>query len=111
MIMDYTKEKIIQRLSEPEKLVSPEEINILNSYLNGHITDLEEYAWTLQLIASSKLAELAKTMSATKAKDIEWKLTKEWQDWQIAERQISQLKRYRSDLKDRFAILTNTKRF
>ena len=103
-------EKIIERLSEPEKLIDPQEINTLSAYLNGHIVDLEEVCWGLQLIASTKLHELSKEMSATKAKDIEWKLTKEWQDWQIAERQISQLKRYRSDLKSRFEVLMNYKR-
>lgn len=103
-------EQIIKRLSEPEKLVSPEEINILQSYLNGYITDLEEEAWERQLVASNKLAELSETLSAAKA-DIQWKVSNEWRLWQGVEKTVKKLKRYRSDLKDRFAVLTNTKRF
>lgn len=103
-------EKIIEKLSNPEKLIDPGEINILQSYLNGYITDLEEEAWERQLVASNKLAELSETLSAAKA-DIQWKVSNEWRLWQGVEKTVKKLKRYRSDLKDRFAVLTNTKRF
>lgn len=103
-------EQIIKRLSEPEKLVSPEEINILQSYLNGYITDLEDDAWERQLVASNKLAELSITLSAAKA-DIQWKVSNEYRLWQGVERTVKKLKRYRSDLKDRFAILLGKKNY
>lgn len=107
---DYTLEKIIERLSEPEKLIDPREINTLQGYLNGYITDLEEEAWGRQLVASNKLAELSTDNSAAKA-EILWKVSNEYRLWQGLERTIKKLKRYRSDLKDRFQVLTNTKRY
>ena len=103
-------QKIIERLSEPEKLVSPEEINILQSYLNGYITDLEEDAWERQLVASNKLAELTNNNSAAKA-EILWKISNEWRLWQGIEKTIKKLKRYRSDLKDRFQVLMGKKNY
>ena len=103
-------QKIIERLSEPEKLVSPEQINILQSYLNGYITDLEEDAWERQLVASNKLAELTNNNSAAKA-EILWKISNEWRLWQGIEKTIKKLKRYRSDLKDRFQVLMGKKNY
>lgn len=108
--MQYDLDTIIERLSEPEKLKDPMEVNTLTLYLNGYITDLEEEAWDAQLVASNRLSELAKTMSATKAKDIEWKLTSEWKVWQNLERTVSKIKRYRADLRDRLNLLTNQPR-
>ena len=102
--MNYTIDEIINRLSTPEKLVSPEEVNILQAYLNGHITDLEEEAWGRQLVASNKLAELNNELSAAKA-DVNWKISNEYRLWQGLERTIKKLKRYRADLKDRFSVL------
>ena|ERR1051326_1635521 len=107
--MEYTLEKIIERLSEPEKLVDPREINTLQAYLNGHITDLEEEEWSRQLVASNKLAELVLNNSAAKA-DILWKVSNEFRLWKGIERTVRKLKRYRSDLKDRFQILTGQQR-
>lgn len=103
-------EKIISRLSEPEKLIDPREINTLQGYLNGHITDLEEQEWERQLVASNKLAELNVELSAAKA-DVQWKVSNEYRLWKGLERTVKKLKRYRSDLKDRFAILIGTKRY
>lgn len=108
--MDYSIETIIQRLSEPEKLIDPREINTLQGYLNGHISDLEEESWGRQLIASNKLAELNIELSAAKA-DVQWKVSNEYRLWQGLERTVKKLKRYRTDLRDRFQVLTNTKRY
>lgn len=99
-------DKIIERLSEPEKLNSPEEINVLQAYLNGHISDLENTEWERQLVASSKLAELNIELSAAKA-DVQWKVSNEYRLWIGLSRTVKKLKRYRSDLKDRFLLLTN----
>ncbi len=106
--MDYTIEKIIERLSEPEKLIDPQEINILQGYLNGHITDQEELEWQKQLIASNKLAELNVELSASKA-EVQWKISQEYQDFKKVERTVRKLKRYRADLRDRFNLLTNNR--
>ena len=108
--MNYTIETIIKRLSEPEKIIDPTECNILSGYLNGHITDMEEEEWKRQLVASNKLAELNTELSAAKA-DVQWKVSNEFRLWKGTERTIKKLKRYRSDLKDRFQVLTNTKRY
>lgn len=103
-------DKIIEKLSNPEKLIDPREINILQCYLNGHITDLEEESWERQLVASNKLAELNDKLSAAKA-EVMWKVSNEYRLWQGLERTIKKLKRYRSDLKDRFQVQTNNKHY
>ncbi len=97
-------DEIIKRLSEPEKLNSPEEINMLQSYLNGHISDLENTEWERQLVASNKLAELNIELSAAKA-EVHWKVSNEYRLWIGISRTVKKLKRYRSDLKDRFNLL------
>ena len=107
--MNYDIDTIIKRLSEPEKIIDPGECNILGSYLNGHITDLEEVCWQKRLIASNVLARLNDKATAAKS-DVLWKISPEYINWQLAEREIKKLKRYRSDLKDRFAVLTNIRR-
>ena len=75
-----------------------------------HITDLEEEEWSRQLVASNKLAELNVELSAAKA-DVQWRVSNEYRLWKGIERTVKKLKRYRSDLKDRFAVLTNNKRY
>lgn len=100
---------VIQRLSEPDSLNDPKEINTLQGYLNFHITSLEDEEWARQLVASNKLAELNQTLSAAKA-DVQWKVSNEFRLWKGLERTVKKLKRYRSDLKDRFAVLNNTQR-
>ncbi len=107
--MTYDIDSIIERLSEPDKLIDPREVNVLSSYLNGHITTLEEESWGRQLVASNKLSELNDTLSAAKA-DVQWKVSNEYRLWQGLERTIKKLKRYRADLKDRFAVLTGQQR-
>ena len=121
-------DKIIEKLSNPEKLIDPAEINILQSYLNGHITALEEEAWERQLVASNKLAEINgfkindigefsvinitsdKALSAAKA-EVLWKVSNEYRLWIGVERIVKKLKRYRSDLKDRFSVLMGKQRY
>lgn len=103
---------IIQRLSEPEKLISPAEINILQGYLNVHIANLEDDAWEKQLIASHKKVELMSDKSNTNGlAQAKWKTTEEYKDWITADMLSRKIKRYRSDLKDRFMVLMNLKRY
>lgn len=108
--MEYTIDTIVQRLSQPEKIIDPQECNILNSYLNGHITDQEEECWRLRLAASQSLAIMNIDSTAAKA-EVLWKISPEYIAWQNQERLVKKLKRYRADLKDRFLVLTNTKRY
>lgn len=100
---------IIQKLSEPEKLNDPREINTLQAYLNGHITEMEDDAWGRQLVASNKLAELNETNTAAKAKVL-WEVSNEFRLWKGLEKTLKQLKRYRSDLKDRMNLLSGQPR-
>lgn len=103
--IDMQLDEVIKKLSEPEKLIDPREINTLQSYLNGYITELEEEEWERQLVASNRLAELNIELSAAKA-EVQWKVSNEYRSWKGTERTVKKLKRYRSDLKDRFKLLT-----
>lgn len=101
---------VIQKLSEPEKLNDAKEINTLQGYLNFHITTMEDEEWSRQLVASNKLAELNEKNTASKS-EVLWKVSNEYRLWKGVERTVKKLKRYRSDLKDRFQVLTNTRRY
>jgi len=103
--------EIIEQLSNPEKLISPERINILSAHLNGYITDLEEQEWEDQLRASNKKMELYTEEKTNASAETKWKTTSEFAEWKKTERLVRRLKRFRADLKDRFQVLTNTKRF
>lgn len=101
-------DEIIKRLSEPERLIDPQEINYLQVYLNEHITALEDEEWERQLVASNKLAELSEKETVGKS-EILWKVSNEFRLWKGIERTVKKLKRYRADLKDRMNILMNKK--
>ena len=106
-----TIEQITTYMSEPEKLVDPRLINTISGYISGYITDLEEQNWEERLTASNKRMQLVETAGAVNKAEAMWELTPEYAQWKKTERLIKRLKRFRADLKDRFQVLTNTKRF
>lgn len=104
-------QQITNYMAEPEKLVDPRLINTLSGYINGFISDLEEQNWEERLVSSNKRMEIIEKSAAVNKADAMWELTPEYAQWKKTERMIKRLKRYRADLRDRFLVITNTKRF
>jgi hypothetical protein len=107
--MDYNK--TISRLKELEKVVDPGECNLLSSYLNGFITDKEEELHEKNLQISNLWLNLREQYKSDNKTDRALEITPEFRDREKLKLTISQLKRMRADLKDRFQVLTMTKRF
>lgn len=105
------EEEIIKALKEPEKLVEPQQINYVISYLSGLITDLEEKEWEQKLLSSGRWNEIRKRQTSDSRTDKEWEATREYSDMQETKRRVSKFKRMRQDLKDRLNILTNIKHY
>ncbi len=103
------EEQAIKAAERPQDIISPEVVNTVSSYLNAYITILEDEEWELQLAASSKKIALMKHQAFNRA-EAEWKISKEFADWQTAIRKTRKFKRFKNDLRDRFSVLTN-KRF
>ncbi len=98
-------------MEDPSKLIQPEQINTLSSYLNGFITDGELELWEKQLLASNKEVELLSSdITNAKAKAL-WRVSPEYAEWKKTERLVRQLKRFRQDLKDRMSILMSGRRY
>lgn len=99
-----TLDEVLKKLSEPESLNSPEEINTLQSYLNGFISELEDEVWNRELVASTKMAELIETNPVNKA-EILFKVSNEYRLFKGVDRSLKKLRRYRQDLRDRMNLL------
>ncbi len=102
---------ILERLKEPEKIIDPEDCNIISSYISGWITDYEETLNELNLRVSVKWQELREKNKSDAKTERDIELTDVYQDREQLKLKIAQLRRLRSDLKDRFQVLTNKKRY
>lgn len=103
--------QITDRLKELEKIVDPAEANIISSYLNGFITDYEETLFEMDLIVSNKWLSLREAAKSNNQADRLLEISEEYRKRERVKLTISQLKRLRADLKSRFEILTQIKRY
>lgn len=103
--------EIYAKLKELEKLIDPQEINILSAYISGFITDYEEELHELNLAVSNEWLKLREQSKSSVEADRKLDISPIHQKRERTRLNISQLKRMRSDLKDRFQVLTNIKRF
>lgn len=99
-------DKILERLKELEKIIDPEECNVLAGYLSGYITDYEEELHELNLVVSNKWLKIRETSKSNDQADKLLEVSDEYRMRERVKLTIHQLKRMRSDLKDRFSILT-----
>lgn len=99
-------QKIIEIMSEPEKIIDPEKSNILASYISGFITENEELLNEQNYQVSVKHVELYKQSGKISVADREIELTDIYRAREKTKLTLSQLKRFRGDLNDRFRVLT-----
>ncbi len=103
--------KILELLKEPEKVIDPQQCNLLSSYLSGFITDFEETLNEQNYQVSVKHADLYEELKKISVADRQIELTDIYRAREKTKLILSQLRRLRGDLKDRFAVLTSIKRF
>lgn len=103
--------KILEILKEPERIIDPNQCNMIASYLSGFIMDAEEELYTLSLAVSSEWLTIREASKSSVEADRKSEVTPLNQKREKVRMKIGQLKRLRSDLKDRFQVLTNIKHY
>ena len=98
-------------MAQPERLIDPGQINIMSGYLNGFISSMEEEINEQNYIVSLKWSDIRKVLKSNAESDRELELTDEYRNREKAKILLGRLKRFRADLKDRFIVLTNLKRY
>lgn len=104
------EKQIIEQLRDLDKIIDPSTCNDLSNALNFEIMDYEEALYTLNLIVSNEWLKIRESSKSNAETDKVWEVSDVFQKRERVKLTIQQLKRLRSDLKDRYAILTN-KRF
>jgi hypothetical protein len=104
-------QQILTELSEIEKIIDPAKCNIISSYLNGFITEMEDDLHIQNLAVSNRWLEIRETQKSDSKTDRALEVDPLYQKREKLKLQISQLKRLRSDLKGRFEVLANIRRF
>lgn len=104
-----TLEKILELMKEPEKLIDPGQINLLTSYISGFISHFEEDLNEQNYQVSARWAELYKSEGKIAAAERALELEPIYQAREKTKLRIGQLGRFRSDLKDRFRVITGQK--
>lgn len=106
-----TLDEILEKLREPEKIVSPQDCNFLSSYLAGFISDYEEELHDLNLTVSNKWLELREKVGSDTKADRALEVEDIYRRREKLKLTIKQLSRLRADLRDRYSVITNTKRY
>lgn len=104
--MDYTIENITELMKSPEKLIDPRIINNLCGYLSGFITDLEEQLNEENYMVSIEWQAIRKTVKHNTEADRAIEMTDIHRQREKTKLTMAKLRRFRSDLKDRFEVLT-----
>jgi hypothetical protein len=101
-----TEEQIYIRLKELEKVIDPIECNLLCGYISGFLQDYEEALHEINLLVSKEWLKIRELAGTSTRADRLLEVTDLYQKRERIKLSISQLKRMRSDLKERFAVLT-----
>jgi hypothetical protein len=107
-----TDDQKFELAANPEKIVSQSDCNSISAFLLGHINDLTNKEWEARLISSQKKVQLLNDPSKTNAQaKAEWEVSEEYQKWQQTVSILRKFRAFRADVKDRFAVLMNLKRY
>jgi len=103
--------KIIEIMRTPEKIIEPGQCNIISSYVGGFISHYEEQLNEENYQVSVKWGELRKELKTNSEADRAIEMTEIYRQREKTKLLIGQLKRFRGDLRDRFAVITSLKRY
>jgi hypothetical protein len=106
-----TIEEITKRIAEPEKLVSPEEVNLLKFYVSSWITDKEEELNEQNYQVAIKRRELLIEHKSVAKADLYLELEPRYLEREKTKLLIKDLRSIRSNLRDRYDVLVNKYKF
>lgn len=108
--MDETE--AIKLAQDPSKLISAGDCNEVLSYLNEYINVLVAFEWEQKLVASQHKVNLLSRKDKTDAlAKAEWEVSKEYLNWQEKLRELRKFRAYRNLLQEKFAVLSNLRRY
>jgi hypothetical protein len=103
------EEQALELMQSPEKIISAIDCNVCIGFMNGHITDLDMECFEKELIASQHKVNLLKDKTKTVAlAEAEFKISKEYIDWQRVLRELRKFRAYRYDLRKKEESLKNS---
>jgi len=103
--------QIIKLMTEPEKLVDPQQVNLLSSWIGEFISHYEEELNEQNYQVSALWGELRKELKHNTEADRAIETTKQYRDREKTKLTLAKLRRYRGDLRGRFEVLSMVKRF
>lgn len=107
-----TETEAIQAATKPQDIISAQECNEILSYLTEWINVLVAFEWERRLIASQEKVKLLNNPEYTNAvAKAMWEVSKEYIEWQDSLGELRKFRAYKSDLKDKFSVLSNLKRY
>jgi hypothetical protein len=106
-----TLEEIAEKIKSPEKLINPEEVNLLKFYVSAFITDREELLNEQNYQVAIKRRELLIEHKSVAKADLYLELEPRYLEREKTKLLIKDLRSIRSNLRDRFEILSNKKRY
>lgn len=96
---------------EPNRIIDPENCNYATAIINGLILDREEAEYELRLAVDKEHDRLFTEHKVNAIADRKIKLTEVYQKWERSKIELKRLGRLRATLRDRFAVLTMTRRY
>jgi hypothetical protein len=106
-----TIEEIIDAIKEPEKLIDPERVNLLKFYVSAFITDREELLNEQNYQVAIKRRELLIEHKSVAKADLYLELEPRYLEREKTKLLIKDLRSIRSNLRDRYEVLINKKRY
>lgn len=104
-------DEITNRIREPEKLVSPEEVNLLKFYVSSWITDKEEELNEQNYRVAVRRRELLIEHKSVAKADLYLELEPVYLEREKTKLTIKELRSLRSNLKDRYDVLVSKHRY
>ena len=103
--------EVLDKIKEPEKLIDPEEVNLLKFYVSAFITDREELLNEQNYMVAVKRRELLIEHKSVAKADLYLELEPRYLEREKTKLLIKDLRSIRSNLKDRYEVLINKKRY
>lgn len=105
-----TEEEAIEIAQHPQDIIDPAVCNEVLMYLGEYLNILVAEEWELRLVASQEKVRLLNVKDKTNAlAKAEFEISTEYIKWQEKVHQLRKFRAYKSDLKDKFSVLSNRK--
>src|SRR5579864_4593685 len=96
------EQQAIELAATPEKIIHPDDCNIVIGYLNGYITDLGLKEFELELVANQHKVDLLNTEGKRVAlAEAEWKVSEPYKNWRRALNELRKFRAWRNTLRSK----------